>query len=62
MIYLLRGLETLQTGLLLSIDKKTHGLERTNAGWRKAAVSSPGLLCFGFPHSILYGLPRWHSW
>lgn len=45
-MYLLRGLEALQTGLLLGIDKKTHGLERANAVWRKAAARSPGLLCF----------------
>ena len=61
-MYLLRGLETLQTGLLLSIDKKTYGLERTDAMWLKTAVRPSCFLCFVFPHTLLYGLPGWHSW
>ena len=47
----------LQTGLLLSIDKKTYGLERTDAMWLKTAVRPSCFLCFVFPPYSYMGFP-----
>ena len=44
----------LQTGLLLSIDKKTYGLERTDAMWLKTAVRPSCFLCFVFPRTLIW--------